>query len=410
MNDVGSNVVEREDIPLHPSLVSFLHPAPPVAAMPGVAELAEQDDKIEGTPHDATSIGLDDSAMQVLFVSPPSEFAATVVDVLHEIDASCKITHVAQLSAEAFEHLNGSALALIDLDAFPVNGEALIRQLSAHDSIPVVAVSESLDRKWMDRALDAGAVAFLPKTYAASLVEAVLQLVFGGERFRPYPKNGERPRDPGKRGRPVAGSQEQTPEGDPAACLTTREKDVLLEIARGYSSLDIGRHLNMKEGTVKTHLYAIYKKLNVRNRASAALFAASMAQVQQQQMVAAEKGELNPSWLLPEMTHRRVLKGEVIFRLGDPANELFYVQRGKIQFPELNATVEAGEVFGELGIFSPEHKRTSSAVCETDADLFSLTSEQVRRIYFGNPQFAIFILTLIATRLADGRSSPPEHR
>jgi hypothetical protein len=31
----------------------------------------------------------------------------------------------------------------------------------------------------------------------------------------------------------------------------------------------------------------------------------------------------------------------------------------------------------------------------------------VRRIYFGNPQFAIFILTLIATRLADGRSSPP---
>jgi len=39
--------------------------------------------------------------------------------------------------------------------------------------------------------------------------------------------------------------------------------------------------------------------------------------------------------------------------------------------------------------------------------LFSLTSEQVRRIYFGNPQFAIFILTLIATRLADGRSSPP---
>src|SRR6185436_6187809 len=80
MNDVGSNVVEREDIPLHPSLVSFLHPAPPVAAMPGVAELAEQDDKIEGTPHDATSIELDDSAMQVLFVSPPSEFAATVVD------------------------------------------------------------------------------------------------------------------------------------------------------------------------------------------------------------------------------------------------------------------------------------------------------------------------------------------
>jgi DNA-binding NarL/FixJ family response regulator len=409
MNDAGSNVVEREDTPLHPSLVSFLHPAPRIAAMP-VEQPTEEHDKVEGTPHHGTCLGQGESAMQVLFVSPPSAFSATVIDVLHEIDASCNVTHVAQLSPEALEHLNGSALALIDLDAFPANGEALIRQMSGHEGIPVVAVSDSLDRKGIDRALDAGAVAFLPKSYAASLVEAVLQLVFGGERYRPYPKNGERARDPGKRGRPVVGAQDQVPEGDPAACLTTREKDVLLEIARGYSSLDIGRHLNMKEGTVKTHLYAIYKKLNVRNRASAALFAASMAQVQQQQMVAAEKGDLNPSWLLPEMTHRRVLKGDVIFRLGDPANELFYVQRGRIQFPELDATVDAGEVFGELGIFSPEHKRTSSAVCETDADRFSLTSEQVRRIYFGNPQFAIFILTLIATRLADGRSSAPERR
>jgi len=34
------------------------------------------------------------------------------------------------------------------------------------------------------------------------------------------------------------------------------------------------------------------------------------------------------------------------------------------------------------------------------------SSGQVRRIYFGNPQFALFILTLVATRLADGRVSP----
>ena len=130
----------------------------------------------------------DGLAMQVLFVSPLSEFSSTVVEVLRQIDPSCNITHAAQLSKEAVEHLGDSALALIDLDAFPANGEALIRQMTVDDRIPVVVVSESLDRKWIDRALDAGAVAYLPKTYAASLVEAVLQLVIGGERYRPYPK------------------------------------------------------------------------------------------------------------------------------------------------------------------------------------------------------------------------------
>jgi CRP-like cAMP-binding protein len=53
----------------------------------------------------------------------------------------------------------------------------------------------------------------------------------------------------------------------------------------------------------------------------------------------------------------------------------------------------------------PGHKRTSSARCETDVDLFTLSSGQVRRIYFGNPQFALFIMTLVATRLADGRTA-----
>jgi CRP-like cAMP-binding protein len=42
-------------------------------------------------------------------------------------------------------------------------------------------------------------------------------------------------------------------------------------------------------------------------------------------------------------------------------------------------------------------------VCETDSELFSLSSEQVKRIHFTNPQFAFFILHLIATRLMADR-------
>jgi two-component system nitrate/nitrite response regulator NarL len=94
---------------------------------------------------------------------------------------------------------------------------------------------------------------------------------------------------------------------------------------------------------------------------------------------------------------------EWIFRQGDVGTELFYVQRGSIVLPEIGVTIQQGGVFGEIGIFTPESKRTCSARCETEVDVFSLSSGQVRRMYFANPQFAFFIITLVATRLTADR-------
>jgi CRP-like cAMP-binding protein len=150
-------------------------------------------------------------------------------------------------------------------------------------------------------------------------------------------------------------------------------------------------------------VYNIFGKLNVQNRAEAALMGARLGEVQRQQMQEAESGRLNLGWLQAEMSHRRMRKGQTIFRLGDVGNALYYLQRGSVRLPEIGATVQPGEVFGEIGVFTPEHKRTCSAVCEADSELFSLSSEQVKRIHFANPQFAFFILHLIATRLMADR-------
>jgi two-component system nitrate/nitrite response regulator NarL len=394
VNDVqsGPTQLELEPAPLHPSLLSFLH------AQPGGAPAQDSlEESSTDSPRNATAEADD---MQVLLVSPPSTFASTIVEVLRSIDPACRVTQVAQVSRAALDSLRSPCLALIDLDAVSVNAEALIHQLSRENGTPIVALSASVDRQSIDRALDAGAVGYLPKTYARPLIEGVLRLVIGGERYRPH---GEQ-RDPRKRGRPLKPSEPGPQEIEEVSGLTPREKDVLLEVARGASNLEIGKRLDMKEGTVKTHLYAIYRKLNVRNRASAALFGARMSEIQQEQMTQAASGKLNLSWLQPEMTHRHMRAGQWIFHVNDVGSELFYIQRGKVHFPEINQTIGPTEVFGEIGIFVPGHRRTSSARCETDVDLFSLSSGQVRRIYFGNPQFALFILTLVATRLADGRS------
>jgi DNA-binding NarL/FixJ family response regulator len=63
-------------------------------------------------------------------------------------------------------------------------------------------------------------------------------------------------------------------DGAPAgAALTPRERDVLVEIARGHSNREIARTLNVSEKTVKTHVSAIFTKLGVADRTQAALHA-----------------------------------------------------------------------------------------------------------------------------------------
>jgi DNA-binding NarL/FixJ family response regulator len=57
--------------------------------------------------------------------------------------------------------------------------------------------------------------------------------------------------------------------------LTAREHEIALLVCDGLSNRQLGRQLNLAEGTVKVHLHKIYRKLGVRNRA--ALSALAMA-------------------------------------------------------------------------------------------------------------------------------------
>ena len=48
--------------------------------------------------------------------------------------------------------------------------------------------------------------------------------------------------------------------------LTIRERQIVLIVAEGFSNKEVGRQLNLSEGTVKVHLHNIYNKLGVKNR------------------------------------------------------------------------------------------------------------------------------------------------
>lgn len=113
----------------------------------------------------------------------------------------------------------------------------------------------------------------------------------------------------------------------------------------------------------------------------------------------ASQGDLSMDWLRPFMHKRAHKKGDILFRKGDRAEEMFYILSGSVRVKELNLTVSAGQMLGELGFLSPDNTRTGTVECLEDVELGTITYDKVRELYFQNPTFGFYLLRLSSERL-----------
>ena len=104
-------------------------------------------------------------------------------------------------------------------------------------------------------------------------------------------------------------------------------------------------------------------------------------------------------WLLPHMRHRSFKAGEVLFRKGEAADNLIYIARGELRLAEIGQPIGPGELLGEIGLFSPEKRRTQTLVCETDGELYHMTDEMIFQLYYQNPKLGFYLMRLLAERL-----------
>jgi two-component system, NarL family, nitrate/nitrite response regulator NarL len=162
--------------------------------------------------------------------------------------------------ALAAEHSDLDAV-ILDLGLPGLNGMSAIAELGRiRPELPVIVLSASEDARQAREALAQGALGYVPKSASRQTLVSAIQLVLNGEIYVPPLVLGEPP----ALLPPASGARIS------AGLLTDRQIEVLKRLSAGQSNKTIARDLDLSEKTVKAHVTAIFRALNVANRTQAA--------------------------------------------------------------------------------------------------------------------------------------------
>jgi DNA-binding NarL/FixJ family response regulator len=162
-------------------------------------------------------------------------------------------------------------LILLDLTLPDADGFSMLAELrERYPATSVVVLSAQQDRGSVVKALDLGALGFIPKSAPREVMLAALELVFaGGIYIPPEILSRQEPGPSQSAPQPPATDSSQGPPRDLG--LTERQLEVLALIMRGKSNKAICRVLDVAEPTVKNHVTAIFRALKVTNRTEAVI-------------------------------------------------------------------------------------------------------------------------------------------
>ncbi len=159
-------------------------------------------------------------------------------------------------------------LLLLDLNMPGVQGlSALVHLRARHPQLPIVMVSAREEPPLMRRAIDHGAMGFIPKSADSAVIGQAILQVLEGECWLPVAalENAHAPDHAERETARRIGE------------LTPQQFRVLQMLSTGLLNKQIAWELGVSEATIKAHMTAIMRKLGTANRTQTVLMAARLA-------------------------------------------------------------------------------------------------------------------------------------
>ena len=161
-------------------------------------------------------------------------------------------------------------ILLVDIALPGMSGVELVRELAPRlPRTRIVMLTMSSAERDVADAMRYGAIGYLTKDLTPEALARSLRAAGSGELVMPRRLAGRLLAKVMQRG--PARAPSGVPSGEPALdTLTVRERDILRLLADGLTDRDIAAALTISSRTVESHVSAILRKLDVRNRAEAA--------------------------------------------------------------------------------------------------------------------------------------------
>lgn len=208
--------------------------------------------------------------MKILVIDDHTLIRQALQNMLHVLDSSAEVLESADCSTALAlaEEQPDIDLILLDLHLPGMGGmDALTHFRQSHPAVPVVVLSGANDRQTVLTAIDHGAMGFIPKSSSNNVMLSALRLVLSGGVYLPTEILDHAGLAPVESAR----SNTLTELG-----LTDRQMEVLALLLQGKSNKLICRELGLAEGTVKIHVTAVLKALNVTSRTQAVIAASQL--------------------------------------------------------------------------------------------------------------------------------------
>jgi DNA-binding NarL/FixJ family response regulator len=205
--------------------------------------------------------------MKVILADDHALFREGFVLLLRQMQEGAEIVTAADLGealAQVRRHPDAELL-LLDLNMPGIDGvDSVAEVMRGHPDLPIAILSAEEERDRVEHLLAAGVSGYIPKSSSPRVMVSAIRLILAGGIYVPPQL--------------LRFETDITPDSTPlgikpiqgALRLTERQIEVLRLIVEGMSNKQVCRELGLGEGTVKAHLAAIFRALDVRNRTEAA--------------------------------------------------------------------------------------------------------------------------------------------